>query len=142
RRKAEQQRLKLAEERAARAVAEKTQTQRAFLAEVMAALAESLDYRVNLARLAGLAVPRLADWCSIDVAASEEGRQSRQLAVAHVDAAKIELAHELRQKYPPDPEAPYGVSNVLRTGRPELYEEVSEELVLERSEDAEHLKML
>jgi PAS domain S-box-containing protein len=141
RRKAEQQRLRLAEERAARAAAEKNESQRAFLAEVMAALSESLDYRVNLARIAGLAVPRLADWCSIDMA-SEDGGRSRQLALAHVDAAKIELAHELRQKYPPDPGAPHGVSNVLSTGRPELYTEVSDELLLERSEDAEHLRML
>lgn len=141
RRKAEQERLRLAEERAARAAAQKNEAQRAFLAEVMAALSESLDYRDNLARIAQLAVPRLADWCSIDMA-SEQGGRSRQFAVAHVDPAKVALAKELRQKYPPDPSATRGVSNVIRTGRPELYPQIPDELLLQSSEDPEHLKML
>src|SRR5829696_3041031 len=38
-----------------------------FLAEVGATLASSLDYRATLASVARLAVPRLADWCAVDV---------------------------------------------------------------------------
>ncbi|HEY2364790.1 MAG TPA: GAF domain-containing protein, partial [Polyangiaceae bacterium] len=43
------------------------ETRRAFLAEATTALTESLDYQVTLAKTARLAVPRLADWCAVDI---------------------------------------------------------------------------
>src|SRR5829696_6843933 len=52
-----------------------------FLAEVGATLASSLDYRATLASVARLAVPRLADWCAVDVV-EDDGSLSR-LAVEH-----------------------------------------------------------
>jgi len=38
-----------------------------FLSEASGELSSSLDYRATLARVARLTVPRLADWCSVDV---------------------------------------------------------------------------
>src|SRR5918912_2114736 len=84
-----------------------------FLSEAGATLSSSLDYRTTLASVARLAVPRLADWCAVDVL-EEDGTLNR-LAVAHQDPKKIALAHELEERYPPDPEAPQGVAQVLRT---------------------------
>ena len=43
---------------------------------------------------------------------------------AHVDAGKVSLAQELHRRYPPDPQAPRGTWNVLRSGRPEEAEAV------------------
>ncbi|MBA2559296.1 MAG: PAS domain S-box protein, partial [Propionibacteriales bacterium] len=60
-------------------------TKLAFLAEASIEFASSLDYRTTLANVARLAVPTLADWCSVQIV--EDGRLLT-LAVAHVDPAK------------------------------------------------------
>ena len=116
------------------------EARRAFLTDATSAITESLDYEATLARAAQLAVPRIADWCAVDVV--EDGEPSpKRLAVAHIDPAKVELAKELEAKYPTDPAAPTGLPNVLRTGRSELYPEIPDE-ILERSiTDAEQLRM-
>lgn len=97
-----------------------------FLAEASARLAESLDYAATLKAVAQALVPELADWCTVDLV--EDGVR-RPLALAHVDPAKVEAAHAYRAKYPPDDTSPGGVPNVLRTGVPELYRELSAELL-------------
>jgi len=58
----------------------------AFLAEVSARLAESLDIEATLGTVAELAVPVLADWCFVEVL--DQGRV-RPAAVAT-------MSHELR----------------------------------------------
>ena len=107
-----------------------------FLAEAATELASSLDYQVTLARVAQLAVPTFADWCAIDVV--DDGRL-RRLAVAHVDPAKVRLAHELADRYPPDPEAPHGAWQVMRTGESDLIAEITDEMLVAGAVDAEHL---
>ena len=72
-----------------------------FMAEASAVLTESeRDYEHMLRRLTQLAVPRLADWCAIDL---WENGKIRNVGVAHVDPAKVELAHDLQKRFPPDP---------------------------------------
>ena len=93
-----------------------------FLAEASEVLSSSLDYRETLASVARLAVSRLADWCAVDVL-GEDGSLER-LAVAHQDPEKVALAYQLQTRYPPDPDASYGVLNVLRTGEPEMMSEI------------------
>jgi signal transduction histidine kinase/CheY-like chemotaxis protein len=112
-----------------------------LLAAASAALSESLDYRATLARVAALAVPRLADWCAVDVL-PEGGGAHERLAVAHVDPAKVELARALHDKYRPDPSARRGVPNVLRSGESELFAEISDALLEESAIDAEHLAFM
>ena len=85
-----------------------------FLAEASAGLAAIVDEASTLQKVANLAVPFFADWCSVDMA--DEGGQIRRLAVAHIDPAKVELAHDLHRRYPPDPDAANGVAEVIRTG--------------------------
>ena len=85
-----------------------------FLADVSAALDASLDMDRTLAAVADLCVRDLADWCSIDMAGADGAL--RNVAVAHVDPAKVQLAHRMRERYPPDPRARRGVAHVVRTG--------------------------
>jgi serine phosphatase RsbU (regulator of sigma subunit) len=101
---------------------------RGFLAEASDALAASLDPVETLDEVARLAVPRLADWCAIQLAPEVRGA-FEQIAVAHVDPEKVRWAWELAERYPPDPDAPTGAPNVIRTGRAELYPEIDEELL-------------
>lgn len=88
-----------------------------FLADASATLAELTDYESTLQRVASLAVPAFADWCAVDIL--EGDGTIRRLAVAHADASKVELAHELFRRYPPQPSDQAGVARVLRTGAPE-----------------------
>ena len=74
-----------------------------FVAQASELLASSLDYETTLANLATLAVPHFADWCAIDMVA-EDGSIER-LTVAHVDPEKVRWAHDLAERYPPDPHA-------------------------------------
>ena len=107
-----------------------------FLAEAATELASSLDYEVTLANVARLAVPTFADWCAIDLV--DDGRLHR-LAVAHVDPAKVQLAHELAERYPADPDAPHGAWQVMRTGRSELIAEITDDMLVAGAVDDEHM---
>jgi PAS domain S-box-containing protein len=111
-----------------------------FLAEASEVLSSSLDYRATLSNVARLAVPTLADWCAVDVL--EEDGSLERLAVAHQDPQKVELAHELQERYPPDPDAPYGVHQVLRTGEAQMMSEIPPELIERAARDEKHREML
>ena len=63
-----------------------------FLAEAGWVLGSSLDYARTLQDAARLAVPRVADFCAVDVLV--EGRLER-LALVHVDPLKLVLVKEL-----------------------------------------------
>jgi GAF domain-containing protein len=131
----------LARERAARAAAEAAHRQLAFLAEASTQLAASLDYELTLQRVADLAVPTLADACFVDIVGADESLD--RVAVAHVDAAKTALLHELRRRYPAPAYEPHPIAQALRTGRAQLLPEVADALrVRIAGDDAAHLQLL
>jgi GAF domain-containing protein len=109
-----------------------------FLADVSAELVRSLDYRATLTAVADLTVPGLADWCAVDIV---ERDTLSTLSVAHVDPAKVAWAWELQRRYPSDRDAPTGASNVVRTGVSELYEEITDEMLVAGARDQEHLRL-
>ncbi len=108
-----------------------------FVAQASELLASSLDYETTLANLATLAVPHFADWCTIDMVA-EDGSIER-LTVAHVNPEKVRWARDLAERYPPDPDAQYGVPNVIRTQQPEFFTEIPSELLREATADTPEL---
>jgi serine phosphatase RsbU (regulator of sigma subunit)/PAS domain-containing protein len=112
-----------------------------FLAEAGDALAGSLDPLETLDEIARLAVPRLADWCAVQLASDARGA-FENVAVAHVDLEKVRWALALQERYPPDPDAPTGVPQVIRTGRSELYPEIDEALLRASAVDEEHLEII
>jgi signal transduction histidine kinase len=125
----------LAFERARLAEAEhRARENAAFLAEASRLLTSTLDSETILHRLAELSVPRLGDWCAIEM---QEGETTRQIAVFHRDPDKLGRAHELRRRLPPDPTGPRGVLQVMRSGVPELYRDFNEEMVQRSSTDEE-----
>lgn len=111
-----------------------------FLADATALLASSLNYETTLSKVARLAVPALAEWCSIHLVA-DDGR-IETLALANPDESKIEMARALEQRYPATPDAPHGVAKVLRTRTPELYPRVPAEMLEEVARDPDHLRAL
>ncbi len=98
-----------------------------FLADGSEILSSSPDYEETLARVAQLAIPALADWCSVDLVSATG--EIENVAVAHLDPQKVELARRLQAEYPPDPEAATGIPAVIRTGCSELYPEITDEVL-------------
>jgi PAS domain S-box-containing protein len=116
RRRAEELEAKLFEsERAAREHVERAHDRSAFLADASVILGGSLDHRRTLAKIARLIVPRLADWCSVDL--SEPDGTIQSVAVAHADPEKVELTREYRRRFPPEISAEGGVARRDRVRR-------------------------
>jgi GAF domain-containing protein len=111
----------------------------AFLARASSELGRSLDHKETLARLTRLVVPRLADWCAVQVV--EDG-ELVTLAVVHSDPAKSALAAALQERYPPRMDAPTGVPNVIRTGVSELHPSLSQAQLQAGARDEEHLELI
>jgi PAS domain S-box-containing protein len=110
-----------------------------FLSEAGEILSSSLAYERTLASMAQLAVPRIADWCTVDIC-DEKG--VRRLAVAHVDPTKVVWAEELNRRYPVDLQAPRGIGAVLRTGQPELIGEIPDDMLAASTRDPDQLRIL
>jgi signal transduction histidine kinase/CheY-like chemotaxis protein len=109
-----------------------------FLAQASAELAGLTDYPATMQRIAQLAVPHFADWCAVDML--EGGTRLKRVAVAHVDEGKVRLAHELHERYPPDPADPGGTWSVVRSGRPELVPVITREMLEATISDAGYLE--
>jgi GAF domain-containing protein len=109
-----------------------------FLADATSELSSSLDYRTTLGKIATLVVPRLADWCAVDLV---ENGSIERVAVAHVDPSKVAYAEELQRRYPPDPDAGSGVPQVIRSGVSEHYPVITDEMLVAGSTDAEQLRV-
>lgn len=125
----------------ARDITEKKQTEKnlKFLAEASKILSSSFDYKTTLKNVAKLAVPQIGDWCTVDVLSDGE---IKSIAVAHKDPKKVTWARELQKTYHPTVNDPQGVPHVLRTGKSELYPEISDEMLVASARDARHLKLL
>ncbi|AVH69930.1 hybrid sensor histidine kinase/response regulator [Nostoc sp. 'Lobaria pulmonaria (5183) cyanobiont'] len=110
-----------------------------FLAEASGILAASLDYETTLAGLARLAVPKIADWCLVDIIS--DNQLLRRVAAAHANPEKQELVEQL-QNYPPDLAQTAGVAEVIWTGKSQIIHLISDQQLQEATHNASHLKIL
>lgn len=122
-----------------------TETRRAMLtqrllAEAGAVLSSSLDLGDTLPRLVALAVPELADWCSVVM--PDESGTLRQVAVAHVDPEKVRFAEEYDRRWAERRGDPGGAAEVMRTGRAALLAEIPEAFIEERIGDPDQRHVL
>ncbi|HLN14349.1 MAG TPA: SpoIIE family protein phosphatase [bacterium] len=108
----------------------RTERHQQFLVEAANVLGSSLDIQRTLEGLAALAVRRVTDLCTVDLV-GEDGRV-RPVAVVHHDPDRQPLASALREGFPSDLGARRLATEVIRTGRPVLYEDATDE-VLARS---------
>jgi PAS domain S-box-containing protein len=111
-----------------------------FLSEASRALQSTLDYEKTLDVVARLAVGDMCDWCAVDLVDSDGA--IRQVVVAHVDEARIKWARELNKRYPPDHSGPTGVGHVIKTGLPEVYPEITDEMLVATARDEDHLGLM
>lgn len=132
------------QEQVARQTAERAAARSEWLTEASHVLSSSLEYENTLKQVAQLAVPELADWCQIHIALPDG--TAEQLVMAHKDPAKIQWAEdlqaEIQQYFEPDWNAPTGLPHVLRTGLPEIYYDIPDELLVAVSKNEVQLKIL
>jgi PAS domain S-box-containing protein len=121
----------LALERAYLSVAEQALRERlTFLGEATALLTSSLELERTLESLTQLAVPLLADWCSISMLVEETG-EIEQVVVAHQDPERKRWAEEMRERSRTiriDDEFDL-TARVIRTAEPVFLREVPQELL-------------
>ena len=111
-----------------------------LLSDASRVLASTLDYETTLEAVARLAVGDISDWCTVDLQDSDGA--IRQVVVAHIDEAMIKWARELNKRYPPDYSAPAGVGHVIKTGKPEVYPDITDEMLAAAASDEDHLAIM
>ena len=111
-----------------------------ILSESGRVLASSLDLHQTLANVAEVGVPRLADWCVVDLI--DEDLHREHVAVAHRDAGRRNLVARLRELEPVrvDPESTAG--RVFTTGESQLFFDVPDEHLFRVAAGKEHLQIL
>ena len=141
----------LAQERAARAIAEVTERRSRLLSDVSKGLFASFDYEATLSGVARLLVPQFADWCAIELHEDTRGgdgpaRSSpaakrcarlQALAVEHVDPAKRGLVSRFLATSGPASRA----AQVTTTGLSELHADIQEASLVAWAGDSERAQI-
>ena len=111
-----------------------------FLADASRSLSTVLDYASTLQKVAYLAVPFFAEWCTIHIV--QKDGSLRQIAAAHIDPDKAELAEKLGSGGVPRPDSLLGPSHIAKTGKSELLGEIPDSLIDSVAPDEEHREIL
>jgi PAS domain S-box-containing protein len=114
-------------------------TQRLF-AEAGRIFNQLLEPELMVAELVRLVVPELADGCVLYLLAS--GERLVPQALTHASAEKERLMWELIRRYPTAVDGAGRVSRVVRAGRSERSEWVTDEALERVAQDEEHLRLL
>lgn len=110
-----------------------------FLAETSRVLATTLRPEDTVRYLARLVVPRLADWCIIQVV--DETGEIKPVELAHSDPTKVALAWQIATRWQVPSE--HGTATTaVRTGESTLVPEIDRRMLLSRAMDEEHLQAL
>jgi signal transduction histidine kinase/CheY-like chemotaxis protein len=98
-----------------------------FLLESTKILSITMDFDERLQKKTALAVPSLADWCSIEIV-NREGKIERQ-ALVHRDPKKVEWILEYERKYPQKKGHESATQRVIRTGNAEFIKIITQEMI-------------
>jgi PAS domain S-box-containing protein len=121
----------LVKEQLARAEAVEVRRRLALLAAAGPSLSASLDYEETLEGITRLLVPELADWCLLDIV--EDNGSVNQLAAAHAEEGKEDLLRRLREHRVFGEGDPGSTTEVLRTGKSVLLEDLPDPTFYERA---------
>jgi len=113
--------------------------QNAFLLEATSVLMRSLDYHTRLTGIIRVIVPRIADWCAIDIV-SEDGT-CRRVGSAHRDPANDELLLRMPEIHPA-PKDRDAVADVVKSGSPKFIPNFNVAALEAFAHSAEHAREL
>lgn len=111
-----------------------------YLAEASDLLASSIDLDTTLSHVARLMVPRLADWFAIEILGKDGNIEL--LATAHVNPAKEKQALDVLRHYSAYINDQFGVPEVIRTGEPQFFPVITDEMIKSAARDDRHLRTL
>lgn len=140
RRRAADESVRLEREEATRSAVQTSEKNLAFLADLSKSLNSSLDVDLTLERVSRLTLPVLGDMCIIDVL--DEDSSVKRVAVSHLLPEKLSMLEELKRLYPPSWESPQPQGRVLRSGKPELLERVSEDVIKRHTRSQHHFDLI
>jgi signal transduction histidine kinase len=121
-------------ERQLQATAEQAQRAETFqkiVAEASLQLAEAFEEGTTVASIIRLALPQLADWCSVHEL-GDDGRM-RLLDFAHADPMKTAYLRDLLERRPGLGEAGPDMHAALQDHKPRIYPDLTEEIVSEKA---------
>jgi PAS domain S-box-containing protein len=128
-------------EQAAREAAERAQREATFLVEISEALASSLDLSQMLDRLADRLIPRLGDWCVIDLI--NDAGELRTAGVRATDPAAETTLRSVMRRYPAGGLlSRQDTAGATALSEPRLVLDVDAELLAGLARDADHLLAL
>jgi PAS domain S-box-containing protein len=129
-------------ERQLKATAEQAQRAENFqriVAEASLQLADAFKEGTTVSSIIRLALPQLADWCSVHEL-GDDGRM-RLVEFAHVDSMKTSLIRDLLERHPeladPGPET----REALKDQKPMIYPDLTEEIRREKSVSKEQSEL-
>ncbi|MDP2309123.1 MAG: GAF domain-containing protein [Pseudomonadota bacterium] len=137
-RRQQRHRALILREQAARSEAEATSRRYAFLAQAGAVLNASLDYRTTLAAFARMTVPAMADVCAVHLLQPDGTLELAE--VATIDPNPYGPPPDRPLVIPPEPDASDGLWAVVRTGRSQLDNSISDRMLERHASDPEMLE--
>ncbi|HSW85462.1 MAG TPA: GAF domain-containing protein [Candidatus Saccharimonadales bacterium] len=111
-----------------------------FLSRAVQEFNKSSEYNSTLINVAHSLVPEISDWCAIDIA--DNSGTLKRVATAHIDPGKVQLALELGRKYPRDKHSDSGTPYVFRTGEPNMWNKITDDMLVANAINDEHLEMM
>jgi PAS domain S-box-containing protein len=105
------------------------------VADVLRCLSTPLNYQEMLTNIVTVLVPRIADWCAVDLVGRDGNVEL--LAAAHVDEAKGAMIHELRRRFPELQSTPGGSGSVITSGQSVYVRKVTDDMLVAAFPDNE-----
>ena len=140
RKRLEAERTRRVRQEAERAEAQARLQQLTFLAEASSDLSSSLDLEATQRRVAAVAVPEMADWCTLHLL--QPDGTIATVATAAADPALEGALEELQRRYAPSQLGVSPGSRALRAGRPFLVSDVTHKWLARTAVDEAHLRLL
>src|SRR6266545_4839984 len=130
----------LESERRARGAAEAAEGRMRLLLEAGETLGAETAVQRRLEQITRLAVPKLADFCAIDLLEADGSLRRVALAALEVDVERANWA--VASRYRREPLGTHPVWEVLRDARPLVWEEVDPDRLQRLARNGDHLRQL
>ncbi|MEP6693132.1 MAG: GAF domain-containing protein [Chloroflexota bacterium] len=127
-------------ERRARAAAEAAEGRMRLLLEAGETLGAETAVERRLEQITRIAVPKLADFCAIDLL--EPDGSLRRVALAALDVEVERANWAVASRYRRDPLGTHPVWEVLRDGRPVVWDEIDPDRLQRLARGSDHLRRL